>query len=145
MRTDPRLNLLPPWMRTAFTDVQAPPAGSLSPPSTGGAGEMIMAISRAGGRVVAGTDTPNPASLHGELAAYVASGMTPFEALRSATVTPAAALRLDAGSIEPGKLADLVVVEGNPLQNIWDAHRVRVVIANGRVFEQSELVTPGTP
>jgi Tol biopolymer transport system component len=139
MKTDARLALQPPWMRTSITDVEIPTTPP-PPPSTGGAGQMIMAMVRAGARVVAGTDTPNPASLHGELAAYVASGMTPFEALRSATVTSAQALRLDAGSIEPGKLADLVVVDGNPLVNIWDAHRVRTVIANGRVFPFSELV-----
>ena len=100
-----------------------------------------MAVSRAGGRVVAGTDTPNPANLHAELMAYVLAGMTPYEALRTATVTPAAALRLDAGSIQPGKLADLVIVDGNPLDDVSHARRVRRVIANGRVIEMKELLT----
>ena len=101
---------------------------------------MIMAVARAGGRIVAGTDTPNPANLHAELAAYVAAGMTPWEALRSATVTPAAALGLNAGSIEPGRLADLLIVDGNPLEDIAAARRVREVIANGRRITMSELL-----
>lgn len=101
---------------------------------------MILAIERAGGRIVAGTDTPNPASLHAELMAYVAAGMTPYEALRTATVNPAAALGLDAGSIEPGKLADLLVVDGNPLDDIAHARRVQRVIANGRVIGMDELL-----
>lgn len=77
--------------------------------------------------------------------------MTPYQALKTATVNPAEALDLDAGSIEPGKLADLVVVEDNPLENIAAAHHVERVIANGRLHEMDELLTgrtagpPSTP
>ena len=66
--------------------------------------------------------------------------MTPYQALRAATVTPAEALGLDAGSIEAGKLADLVMVEGDPLQDIGAAHKVRRVMANGRMHEIAELI-----
>ena len=143
---DPRVALLPPWMQTSFGPAagggRGGGRGGGAPQQGAGApGEMIMAVARAGGRIVAGTDTPNPASLHAELAAYVTAGMTPFEALRAATVTPAAALRLDAGSIEAGKLADLVIVDGNPLEDIANARRVRQVIANGRVIGMRELLT----
>ena len=55
-------------------------------------------------------------------------------------MTPAEALGLDAGSIEVGKLADIVLVEGNPLDNIANAHRVKRVIANGRLYEIDELL-----
>jgi hypothetical protein len=141
LKTDARFDLLPPWMSAPVRTVpdSASPA-RLGPADVGNIGEMVMAMQRSGARIVAGTDTPNPANLHAELMAYVAAGMTPFEALRAATVTPAAALALEAGSIEPGKIADLVIVEGDPLEDIANAHRVRRVIANGRVFEMSDLV-----
>jgi imidazolonepropionase-like amidohydrolase len=100
----------------------------------------VLAVQRAGGIIVAGTDTPNAINLHGEIAAYVAAGMTPYEALKAATVNPARALALDAGTIEPGKLADLVVVDGDPLARITDTYKVRRVIANGRVYEVNQLL-----
>lgn len=68
--------------------------------------------------------------------------MTPYQALRTATVNPAEALGLEAGSIEPGHLADLVIVEGNPLETIADALRVKQVIANGRPHDLEELLRP---
>ena len=143
LRGDPRFALLPGWLGGAFLrpregPEQAQPAER--PTSAGPRGELVLAARRAGARIVAGTDSPNPASLHAELLAYVAAGLTPFEALQSATAVPAEALGLDAGIIEPGMLADIVIVAGNPLDDITHTHRVRFVIANGRVFERGELL-----
>jgi imidazolonepropionase-like amidohydrolase len=70
--------------------------------------------------------------------------MTPFQALRAATVVPSEALGLDAGTIEAGKLADLVIVEGNPLQNISDSYRVKRVMVNGRLYGIDELLSGAT-
>jgi imidazolonepropionase-like amidohydrolase len=106
----------------------------------GGAGQMVMDTMHAGAKIIAGTDSPNAFSLHGELESYVLAGMTPYEALKAATVNAAEALDLDAGSIEPGKLADIVIVDGNPLENIANAHKVKRVVANGRVFELDDLI-----
>jgi hypothetical protein len=148
LRSDPRFELLATWLRSQVAagggrgrgGAAGAGGGGRGGPPAGGAGELILAARRAGARIVAGTDTPNPANLHAELMAYVAAGMTPYEALRSATVTPAEALGLDAGSIAPGKLADIVLVEGNPLHDIAHARRVRVVIANGRVLSLATLL-----
>ncbi len=101
---------------------------------------MVMDAMHAGAKIIAGTDEPNAFDLHGELQSYVLAGMTPYEALKAATVNAAEALNLDAGSIEPGKLADIVIVEGNPLENIANAHHVRRVIANGRLYELDDLI-----
>jgi Tol biopolymer transport system component len=149
MKQDPRFTLYPDWLRLQATGQARPrpvrrgaPAFPVPLPGEGAGaqGKFVVAAMRAGARIVAGTDTPNAFALHGELETYVMAGMTPYEALRAATVVPAEALNLDAGSIEAGKLADIVIVQGNPLVNIADAHRVKTVIANGRVFEEDDLV-----
>jgi Tol biopolymer transport system component/imidazolonepropionase-like amidohydrolase len=144
LKADPRFRLYPQWIQD---QVAAQPSSALVPGGggdpTAGSGKMIMDVMRAGALVVAGTDTPNAVNLHGELTAYTMAGMTPYEALRTATVNPAQALALDAGTIEPGKLADIVIVDGNPLADIANAHRVRRVIANGRVYEMADLLGGG--
>jgi Tol biopolymer transport system component/imidazolonepropionase-like amidohydrolase len=139
LKNDRRFKLYPEWMQ-----LQVAQMANLATPNQGvdpsGNGRMVMDVMRAGGVIVAGTDTPNAINLHGELAAYVTAGMTPFEALKAATVNPAQALALDAGTVEPGKLADLVIVDGDPLVNIAAAHKVRRVIANGRLYDLNQLL-----
>lgn len=138
LRDSPRFTLVPEWLRPRLP---APGAAAVFPPEGAGpSGQMIMEARRAGARILASTDSPLPANLHSELLAYVTAGMSPFEALQTATVNPAAALGLPAGSIEPGKLADLVIVEGNPLSDITNTLRVRAVIANGRAFTLDEIL-----
>jgi Tol biopolymer transport system component len=136
MRSDPRLEMDPPWLKA---QILASPVQSAE--AAAGNAKEIMDIRKAGGRIVAGTDEPEAMYLHSELASYVRFGMTPYEALRAATVTPAEFLGLDAGVIAPGKLADIVLVDGNPLENIANAHKVRRVIANGRLFNIEDLIS----
>ena len=143
LKDDPRFKLYPEWMQQQTAQMANPAAPNLAVDPTGN-GKMVMDVMRAGAVIVAGTDTPNAINLHGELAAYVAAGMTPYEALKAATVNPAQALALDAGTIEAGKLADLVIVDGDPLANVANAHKVRRVIANGRVYELEQLIKSGS-
>jgi cytosine/adenosine deaminase-related metal-dependent hydrolase len=96
----------------------------------------------AGVKLLAGTDMPQAFvypgfSLHQELELLVNSGLTPLEALRTATYNPAEYLNaLDSlGTVEKGKLADLVLLEANPLTDIRNTRRISTVIANGRVFD----------
>jgi len=86
--------------------------------------ETVAQLKAAGVPVLAGTDAPNPgtshgASIHRELELLVRSGFTPMEALQSATSVPAATFHLDdRGVIAPGKRADLLLVKGDPTQDI---------------------------
>lgn len=136
LRTDPRLELNPPWLRQQIGNTPAGPT-----PDRPGMAKMVMDLQKAGARIVAGTDQPEGMYLHAELASYVRFGMTPYDALRAATAVPAQFLGLDAGVIAPGKLADIVFVEGDPLQDISSTHRVRQVIANGRLFSLEDLLS----
>jgi hypothetical protein len=135
LRTDPRFALYPEWLQKQLLNRAA-----LGLRGAEGSYKMVMDVMRAGGKIVAGTDSPHAFNLNGELMSYVLAGMTPYEALKTATVNSAEALNLDAGSIEPGKLADIVIVQGDPLENIENAHKVKRVIANGRVFELEDLL-----
>ena len=133
-RNDPRLALEPLWLQAQIRT--APPHLDQS-----GTAKLVMDVQRAGGRIVAGTDQPGPMYMHAELLAYVQFGMTPYEALRSASAVPAEFLRLDAGVIAPGKLADIVLVEGDPLLDIANAGKVKRVVMNGRMFAIEDLLS----
>ena len=97
---------------------------------------------RAGVRLLAGTDAPLRNSppgfgLHEELLLLVRGGLTPLEALQSATLEPANYLGMQdsAGTIARGKLADLVLLDANPLRDIRNTRRIVAVVANGRYFD----------
>jgi imidazolonepropionase-like amidohydrolase len=98
----------------------------------------------AGVKLLAGTDAPQAFvypgfSLHDELALLVKSGLTPLEAVRAATYNPAEYFgALDSlGTVAKGKLADLVLLDANPLTDIRNTRRISAVIANGRVFDSA--------
>jgi imidazolonepropionase-like amidohydrolase len=106
--------------------------------------ERTGALNSAGVGLLAGSDAPRAFvypgfSLHEELALLVRSGLTPIEALRTATYNPASYLgALDSlGTIAEGKIADLVLLDADPLKDIRNTTRISAVIANGRVFDAS--------
>jgi imidazolonepropionase-like amidohydrolase len=106
--------------------------------------EVVGDMSRAGVLFLAGTDTGNPFcfpgfSLHDELVLLVKAGLTPTESLRAATLNPAKFFGLDQtlGTIERGKLADLVLLEANPLEDIRNTQRIDAVVMNGRFYDRS--------
>ncbi|HZU36102.1 MAG TPA: amidohydrolase family protein, partial [Gemmataceae bacterium] len=107
--------------------------------------QLVRAMHRAGVKFLAGTDTESldvfpGISLHDELALLVEAGLTPMEALQAATSNPAQCLgRHDLGTVEKGKLADLVLLDANPLEDIHNTKRIRAVVFGGRLLEQTEL------
>jgi imidazolonepropionase-like amidohydrolase len=103
---------------------------------------VIGALHKAGIPIVAGSDTGLIGyGLHRELELYVQAGMTPLEAIQTATTVAARAMNLadDSGSIGPGKRADLILVNGNPQENISDIRKVSRVVANGRLYDSAKL------
>lgn len=103
--------------------------------------DMVAALHNAGVTVVAGTDGLAGFTLHRELELYVQAGISPKDALRIATLTAAQVAKRDhdLGTIEPGKLADFIIVDGDPTQNISDIRRVVTVVKDGRVFEPKAI------
>ena len=103
---------------------------------------VVGAMHRAGVGILAGTDYPLRNSppgfgLHGELEYLVRAGFSPFDVLRAATVEPARYFgMLDSmGTVAPGKVADLVLLDANPLADIRNTRKVSAVVANGRLFD----------
>lgn len=103
---------------------------------------IIGALHRAGVPIVAGTDQAVPGySLHREIELYAQAGFSPMEAIQAATLVPARAMGLDkeSGTIEAGKRADLIVLNGNPLDDIRNTRNVEYVITNGVMYNCAEL------
>ena len=106
------------------------------------ADSLIRALVAAGAPVMAGTDTPPLGfALHRELEELVAAGLTPYEALRSATVNPARFLERGegAGMVMEGSPADLVLLEGNPLEAIGNTRLIAGVVRRGEWLDRATL------
>ena len=109
--------------------------------------EVVKAMHKASIPFLAGTDTPPGVyvfpgfSLHQELQRFVAAGFTPLEALQTATLNPAKFLGMSdrLGTIEKGKLADLVLLDANPLEDIRNTQKIAGVVVNGRYLSRAEL------
>jgi hypothetical protein len=107
---------------------------------------VVGDMQRAGVGILAGTDTLNPYclpgfSLHDELGLLVQAGLTPIEALQAATLNPARFLgrEKDLGTVATGKIADLVLLDANPLDDIGNTRKISAVVFGGQFFSRASL------
>ncbi|MFY9822398.1 MAG: amidohydrolase family protein [Thermoanaerobaculia bacterium] len=102
---------------------------------------LVLALHQAGVTVVAGTDALCGFSLHRELELYVDAGFSPVDALRTATIVPARVMKRDQdlGTVAAGKLADLILVDGDPTARISDIRRVVLTVKDGVVYDPAAL------
>ncbi|HLZ39916.1 MAG TPA: amidohydrolase family protein [Candidatus Sulfotelmatobacter sp.] len=147
--SDPRLKYIPPsvqkrWNNEAKSSTHTAEFAKFHAQKLRIAGKLH----RAGVPVMAGTDeawyqayTYAGFSLHDELSLLVRAGLTPMEALQSATINPARFLSMekDLGSVEKGKLADLVLLSADPLQEITNTQKIETVIVRGRMLDRKAL------
>jgi imidazolonepropionase-like amidohydrolase len=149
---DPRIKYMPSYLRVGWNPKNRP--SKLTPESIANikksyhkAGELLEKMHEAGVPILAGTDTTNPFcfpgfSLHDELALLVQEGkLTPLEALQCATLNPAKFLDMekDLGTVEKGKIADLVLLQANPLDDIHNTTKIVAVFIGGRLLAQPQL------
>ena len=110
--------------------------------------QFVGMCNQAGVRIIAGTDGPGIGSqlpgfgLHRELELLIASGLSPAEALRAATSTAAQALGKEdqLGTIAPGRLADMVVLDADPLEGVQNLAKIRLVVARGKTYAPEALL-----
>lgn len=143
---------MPPIFQTELRDFARRPRTSRDSASeqrmTAGlqvAMQNVRRLHQAGVPIVAGTDSPYPGvffgeGLHRELELLVKAGLTPLEAITCATWNPARFSRDTTwGSIQPGKRADLLLINGRPQERIADTRRIALVMQNGRILPREQL------
>jgi imidazolonepropionase-like amidohydrolase len=140
---NPGVSKIPPPLNRLFSNAGAANTDAAAARSRVERGlRIVRALHDAGVPVVAGTDEGLPGhSVHREIELYVEAGLTPMQALQSATIVSARAMKLDRelGTIEKGKWADLAILDANPLERIQNIRRVRWTVSAGRMFEAAGL------
>jgi hypothetical protein len=102
---------------------------------------LLKALHDAGVTIIPGTDALAGYTLHHELELYARAGIAPAEVLRMATWTPALVMGVDKdrGIIAPGKLADMILVDGDPTENIQDINKITTVVKGGKVYDPAAI------
>jgi imidazolonepropionase-like amidohydrolase len=102
---------------------------------------LLKALYDAGITIIPGTDNLAGYMLHHELELYVKAGIPAGEVLRMATLTPALVMGVDKdrGVIAAGKLADMVLIDGDPTQGMRDIHKIKTVIKGGKVYDPAAI------
>jgi imidazolonepropionase-like amidohydrolase len=140
---EPGILKVAPELKEGLETMGVPPPKAEQSAATFRAMEAtVRVLHQAGVPIVAGTDQAVPGfSLDREIELYVQAGFTPMEAIQAATLVPARAMGMekDSGTVEVGKRADVIVVDGNPLENISDIRKVSTVFAAGRKYEPAAL------
>ena len=102
---------------------------------------LLKALHDAGITIIPGTDGLAGYMLHHELELYVRAGIPSAEVLRMATLTPATVMGVDKdrGVIAAGKFADMVLINGDPTQNIHDINNVTTVVKSGKIYDPAAI------
>jgi len=137
-------------MEQSFPDSWLPPKDLKTVAAAGFAKRLkfVEMCYKAGVRLIAGTDGPGLGptlpgfGLHSEIELFEKAGIPPIDALRAATVTAAEALHMQnyLGTIEPGKFADMVIVEDDPLRDVTKTRRIYRVVKGGEIYDPQELI-----
>ena len=151
----PDLKYDPPWIQAALQPAANRYKNGFSPEfyprirtSLAFQRKLLKALQDAGVPLMAGTDASDVGpvagfGIHDELQEYVNDGLTPFQALQTATVNPAKYFRRsrEFGTIEPGKRADMVLLEQNPLADISNTRKIAGVVVGGRWLDSVRLAS----
>lgn len=148
---DPRVKYMPPHVKADWDPVHMESARGPEDFAYGRKEfqkelDVVGVMEKSGVGILAGTDTQNPYtfygfSLHDELGYLVQAGLTPMQALQAATLNPARFFgkEADLGTVEKGKIADLVLLDANPLDAIANTRKIDAVVFDGRVYNRAAL------
>jgi hypothetical protein len=140
---EPAFSELPSPLKALFVNTGMPDERAKSmKPVLAGLNHTVKELHDRGINIVAGTDMGIPGwSVCRELELYVEAGLSPADALRTATIIPAIVMKKDKdyGSVEAGKKADLIIIDGDPTKNIRDIRKLDVVIKDGKIYDPVQL------
>ena len=142
-KIEPAFSTLPLPLQVLFKNIgMNPTQANYYKPMVANFKNIVFALHENGIPIVTGTDMMIPSySLDRELELYVEAGLKPIEAIQAATIVPARVMKKDSGfgSIEKGKWADLMIIDGNPVQQISDIRKVSLVIKDGTIYDPTQL------